>query len=128
MAVGNKIQTEAGKEKGVEMIRVYLSGKITGLEKEVYTKTFARAEQHYLSAGYEVINPVKIGEALLSLNPKAKYEDFMIRDLEALSTCTHIALLEGWEDSKGAMREKKEAEKLGLEIMYLKLFDKGAKK
>ena len=126
--MGNKIQTEAGKEKGDEMISVYLSGKITGLEKEVYTKTFARAEQHYLSAGYEVINPVKIGEALLSLNPKAKYEDFMIRDLEALSTCTHIALLEGWEDSKGAMREKKEAEKLGLEIMYLKLFDKGAKK
>ena len=102
------------------MVRVYLSGKITGLEKEVYTKTFARAEQHYLSAGYEVVNPVKIGEALLSLNPKAKYEDFMIRDLEALSTCTHIALLEGWEDSKGAMREKKEAEKLGLEIMQYK--------
>lgn len=127
MAVGNKIQTEAGKEKGVEMIRVYLSGKITGLEKEVYTKTFARAEQHYLSAGYEVINPVKIGEALLSLNPKAKYEDFMIRDLEALSTCTHIAMLEGWEESNGAKREKAEAEKLGLEIMYLKLFDKGKK-
>ena len=121
MAVGNKIQTEAGKEKGFEMsIRVYLSGKITGLEKEVYTKTFARAEQHYLSAGYEVVNPVKIGETLLSLNPKAKYEDFMIRDLEALSTCTHIALLEGWEDSKGALREKKEAEKLGLEIMQYK--------
>lgn len=121
MALGNKIQTEAGKEKGIEMsIRVYLSGKITGLEKEVYTKTFARAEQHYLSAGYEVVNPVKIGEALLSLNPKAKYEDFMIRDLEALSTCTHIALLEGWEDSKGALREKKEAEKLGLEIMQHK--------
>lgn len=120
MAVGNKIQTKAGSKEEIQMVRVYLSGKITGLEKEVYTKTFARAEQHYLSAGYEVVNPVKIGEALLSLNPKAKYEDFMIRDLEALSTCTHIALLEGWEDSKGAMREKKEAEKLGLEIMQYK--------
>ena len=120
MAVGNKIQTKAGSKEEIQMVRVYLSGKITGLEKEVYTKTFARAEQHYLSAGYEVVNPVKIGEALLSLNPKAKYEDFMIRDLEALSTCTHIALLEGWEDSKGALREKKEAEKLGLEIMQYK--------
>ena len=76
------------------------------------------------------IKKIKIilkGEALLSLNPKAKYEDFMVRDLEALSTCTHIAMLEGWEDSKGAMREKKEAEKMGLEIMYLKLYDKGKK-
>ena len=109
------------------MTRVYLSGKITGLEKEVYTRNFLRAELFYKGCGFEVVNPVKIGEALLSLNPKAKYEDFMIRDLEALSTCTHIALLEGWEDSKGAMREKREAEKLGLEIMYLKLFDKGKK-
>ena len=109
------------------MIRIYLSGAITGREKADYTMQFSRAEQFYKTSGFEVVNPVKIGEALLSLNPKAKYEDFMIRDLEALSTCTHIAMLEGWEDSKGAMREKKEAEKLGLEIMYLKLFDKGKK-
>ena len=108
-------------------IRIYLSGKITGREKADYTMQFARAEQFYKTSGFEVINPVKIGEALLSLNPKAEYEDFMIRDLEALSTCTHIAMLEGWEDSKGARREKAEAEKLGLEIMYLKLFDKGKK-
>lgn len=110
-----------------KMIRVYLSGKITGREKADYTMQFAKAEQFYKAGGFEVVNPVKIGEALLDLNPKAKYEDFMIRDLEALSTCTHIALLEGWQESKGAMREKKEAERLGLEVMYLKLFGKGKK-
>ena len=109
------------------MTRIYLSGKITGREKADYTTQFLRAEQFYKGCGFEVVNPVKIGEVLLSIKPKAEYEDFMIRDLEALSTCTHIAMLEGWEDSKGAMREKKEAEKLGLEIMYLKLFDKGKK-
>lgn len=127
MAVGNKIQTKTGSKEEIQMIRIYLSGKITGREKADYTMQFSRAEQFYKTSGFEVVNPVKIGEALLSINPKAKYEDFMIRDLEALSTCTHIAMLEGWEDSKGAMREKKEAEKLGLEIMYLKLFDKGKK-
>ena len=41
----------------------------------------------------------------------------MIRDLEALQSCTHIALIAGWEDSPGAQREKLEAERLGLEIM-----------
>ena len=107
-------------------MRIYLSGKITGREKEDYTRQFARAESFYKTSGFDVVNPVKIGEEVLKINPKAEWQDFMIRDLEALRTCTHIALLEGWEESKGAKMEKAEAEKLGLEIMYLKFF--GGKK
>ena len=38
------------------MTRVYLSGKITGLTKEEYTRNFAVAEQHYLTAGFVLIN------------------------------------------------------------------------
>lgn len=107
-------------------MRIYLSGKITGLEKEVYTRQFERAENFYKTSGFDVVNPVKIGEEVLKINPKAEWQDFMIRDLEALRTCTHIALLEGWEESKGAKMEKAEAEKMGLEIMYLKFY--GGKK
>ena len=107
-------------------MRIYLSGKITGREKEDYTRQFARAESFYKTGGFDVVNPVKIGEEVLKINPKAEWQDFMIRDLEALRTCTHIALLEGWEESKGAKMEKAEAEKLGLEIMHLKIF--GGKK
>ena len=102
------------------MTRVYLSGQITGLPKEVYTRNFQRAEQHYATAGYEVVNPVKLGEALLQLHTEASYEDFMLRDLEALQSCTHLALIAGWEQSPGAQREKLEAERLGLEIMQYK--------
>ena len=101
------------------MTRVYLSGKITGLSREEYTRNFQKAEQLYKSAGFEVVNPVKIGEALLQLHPEATYEDFMLRDLEALQSCTHIALIAGWESSPGAQREKAEAERLGLEVMRL---------
>lgn len=101
-------------------MRIYLSGKITGREKEDYTRQFARAESFYKAGGFDVVNPVTIGEVILKNNPKAKWEDFMQKDLEALKTCTHIALLEGWEESKGAKMEKAEAEKMGLEIMYLR--------
>lgn len=107
-------------------MRIYLSGKITGREKEDYTRQFERAESFYKTGGFDVVNPVKIGEEVLKINPKAEWQDFMIRDLEALRTCTHIALLEGWEESKGAKMEKAEAEKLGLEIMYLRFI--GGKK
>ena len=107
-------------------MRIYLSGKITGREKEDYTRQFARAESFYKTGGFDVVNPVAIGEEILRKNPKAEWSDFMKADLEALKTCTHIALLEGWEESEGAKTEKAEAEKMGLEIMYLKLF--GGKK
>lgn len=100
--------------------RVYLSGSITGLSEEEYTRRFARAEQHYKTAGYEVVNPVTIGQELQKTNPHPSYADYMKADLEALATCTHIALLEGWENSPGAQSEKREALKLGLEIMQYK--------
>ncbi len=104
------------------MTRIYLSGPITGLPEEVYTQAFERAEQHYKSAGFEVVNPVKIGKMLLELKEDPSWEDFIIRDLEALRNCTHIAMLEGWEQSKGAKREYEEAQKLGIEILRLKFF------
>ena len=102
------------------MIRVYLSGPITGLSEEEYTRRFARAEQHYRTAGYEVVNPVTIGQELQKTNLHPSYEDYMKADLEALATCTCIALISGWEDSPGAAREKAEAERLGLEVMQYK--------
>ena len=100
--------------------RVYLSGPITGLSEEEYTRRFARAEQHYKTAGYEVVNPVTIGQELRRGNPEVTYADYMAADLEAMRDCTHIALLEGWENSPGAQCEKREALKLGLEIMQYK--------
>ena len=107
-------------------MRIYLSGKITGLDKEVYSRQFERAETFYKTSGFDVVNPVKIGEEVLKINPKAEWQDFMQEDLKALRTCTHIVLLEGWEESKGAKMEKAEAEKMGLEIMYLRFI--GGKK
>lgn len=100
--------------------RVYLSGPITGLSEEEYTRRFATAERHYEAAGYEVVNPVTIGQELQKTIPQPTWGDYMKVDLKALRTCTHIALLEGWEQSEGAQCEKREALKLGLEIMQYK--------
>jgi hypothetical protein len=108
------------------MIIVYLSGKMTGLEESVYKEKFRNAELFYRSCGYNVINPCDLSAGVLERKPDATYEDFMAEDLKAISKCTHIAMLEGWEDSPGARREKMEAERLGLEIMFYKVI--GGKK
>ena len=108
------------------MITVYLSGKMSGLEESVYKENFRNGELFYRACGYEVVNPCNLSEIVLKRKPNANYEDFMAEDLRALRSCTHIALLEGWESSPGARREKAEAERLGLEVMYLKFI--GGKK
>lgn len=100
------------------MRTVYLSEKMTGLAESEYTEKFRKAEMFYRACGYEVINPCKLSEVVLKNKPDASYEDFMRVDLWAISGCTHIALLEGWETSTGAKRERAEAERLGLEVMY----------
>jgi hypothetical protein len=63
---------------------------------------------------------------VLKRKPNASYEDFMREDFKAIGGCTHIALLEDWESSPGARRERAEAERLGLEIMFYKVI--GGKK
>ena len=108
------------------MITVYLSGKMTGLEESVYKENFRNGELFYRACGYEVVNPCNLTDIVLKRKPNASYEDFMAEDLRALRGCTRIAMLEGWESSPGARREKAEAERLGLEVMYLKFI--GGKK
>ena len=103
------------------MIIVYLSGKMTGLEESVYTEKFRNAELFYRACGYEVVNPCNLSEIVLKRKPNATYEDFMAEDLRALRSCTHIAMLEGWESSAGAKREKAEAERNGLAIMFYRM-------
>ena len=102
------------------MITVYLSGKMTGLAESEYKENFRNAEMFYRACGYEVVNPCNISEIVLQRKPDASYEDFMREDFKAISGCTHIALLEGWESSPGAKRERAEAERNGLEIMFYK--------
>ena len=103
------------------MITVYLSGKMTGLAESEYKENFRKAEMFYRACGYEVINPCNLSDIVLKRKPDATYEDFMAEDLRALRSCTHIAVLEGWESSPGARREKSEAERLGLATMYFRI-------
>lgn len=93
-------------------MKIYISGKITGIENEA-EKLFQIAEDHCLEIGYEVVNPLKLNH-----NHDKSWEAFMREDVKALCDCDHMYLLKNWADSKGATIEKQIAEYLKIKIIY----------
>lgn len=74
-----------------------------------------------------VINPLEVDACKLGTtgpicegaqNGKHTWRCYMRYDLEQLVMCHEIVMLEGWEDSPGAMVEFKVAQMLGLETNY----------
>jgi len=94
-------------------MKIYISGKISGLEKSEYTKNFEIAAiQLYLNADYTfykgkhlpyryIINPLDL-KPFLGIKSWLCY---MITDLYHLRKCSHIAMQKNWTDSMGAVIE-----------------------
>ena len=101
------------------MRKIYISGGITGVED--YKERFAAEEKVLEVKGYEVVNPVKVGEKLIEVFEGEKnvpYCLFMRADLKALLECTHIYMLDNWYKSKGAIIEYIVAKVCGLKVVH----------
>ncbi len=95
------------------MKRVYISGPMTGLP-EFNFPAFHTAAKALRAAGIEAVNPAEI-----NAETGGKWEDYMREDIKALCDCDGIALLPGWERSRGAHLEVHIAHRLGLQIWDL---------
>lgn len=95
-------------------MRVYISGKISGLPIDEVEKKFWETESKLFSLGLTPVNPLKNG-----IVRNSSWEEHLSRDLEILKTCDAILLLPDWMDSDGAKIEKEESERLGLIQMSL---------
>ena len=89
-----------------ESMKIYISGKISGLEKEEYEMNFKLAYSKLFEFGLvdwsgDVINPLDL-KPFLGIKIWLCY---MITDLYHLRKCTHLAVQKNWIDSKGAMIE-----------------------
>jgi|GEM_PF-1418807 len=103
------------------MKRVYLSGPMSGYPDHNFP-AFNEQAAKLRAAGYEVINPA-------DLNPDTSmtWEECLRVDIRELCSCDAIALMPGWENSKGANLELHIAHRLGLEVMHLPMqFDLAA--
>ncbi len=76
------------------MSKIYISGPITGIDD------FDKAEKELNSAGFSVVNPVKV---LSQMPEDTEYEEYMA--MMMLSMCDSIYMLKGWEESTRANRE-----------------------
>jgi hypothetical protein len=92
---------------------VYISGAISGLEKEVYTERFSIMEERLVHFGWKAINPVSMD----ALSGEQDWETCMRRDICALMSCSHILPIPGWANSRGATIEVYLARDIGLKCL-----------
>ena len=94
------------------MKRIYISGKITGIEKEAFD-LFENAEKKLSTNMVEIVNPFKLrGEH------DKTWEAYMKDCIHNLVKCDEVYMLENWKDSRGAIIEHALARVLRINIEY----------
>lgn len=94
-------------------MKIYISGKITGLPREDAISRFSDAESFLQMLNFTVINPINNG-----LNGAESWLKHMVRDIELLEQCDAIFMLSNWQESRGAKIEYDLAVGAGLPIMF----------
>lgn len=92
-------------------MRLYLSGPMTGYPDNNFP-AFHRWAKELRANGFDVVSPAEIQEA-------GSWELCLRADLRELTTCDGIALMPGWEASKGAHLELHVAHRLGMSVVHL---------
>lgn len=95
-------------------MKVYISGKITGLPIDEAKYKFAKAEESVREFGGIPINPME----KVPYNEDWTWKDYMIADINLLMCCDAIYMLNNWQDSKGAKLEFIIATELGLNVYF----------
>ena len=93
---------------------VYVAGPMSGLP-DSNLPAFAAATEQLTEAGYVARNPGRRGAD----HPEWAWADYIRRALPDLCHCDAVALLPGWEASRGALLEVHVATALGMPVAPL---------
>ena len=97
--------------------RLYISGMMTGLERERYMEIFAATAEAF-SEDYDVVNPAGFLYSRWSwLGKLLGYNAMLCIDLWVLMRCDALYSIPNWERSVGARIERAVAEIKGLKVM-----------
>ena len=98
--------------------KVYISGKISGLDFDEACRRFGEAEKHLQKLGYRTSNPTKM-TLCVWLAQHGHYRLCLILQLALLCiSCQCIYLLDGWHTSDGARAERAVARVMGITALY----------
>jgi hypothetical protein len=102
------------------MKRIYISGPISGIDRDVYLSSFAEAERQLRAKGYDTLNPTRLPPSRwLWIYKVLGYRLTILYDLWHLMRCDGITMLSGWEQSNGARLEKATADIFRIETITL---------
>lgn len=97
---------------------LYVAGPMTGYPEFNYP-AFLDAERQLREAGYGTLNPVDSEEFNPTPGQPQAWNWYMRHALRMVLDADGIALLPGWERSRGATLEKHVAEKLAMPVQTL---------
>jgi len=95
-------------------MKVYISGKITGLDISDAENKFIESADFLEKQGHEPINPFLLSE----YHPDKTWKDYMLDDIKGLFDCDAIFMQKDWGQSKGARVEYAIARELGLQVLH----------
>lgn len=94
-------------------MKIYISGKISGLPFSEVEKTFKNTEARLKKLGFEVVNPIK-----KNISTNASWTEHMRMDIKLLMDCDTIYMQRNYKHSKGAMIEYSLAKRLGYTVIH----------
>jgi hypothetical protein len=95
-------------------MKIYISGKITGLPIGIAKMMFSDAEKKIRQLGHIPINPM----TWIPYDENKKWSDYMIEDIKLLFNAEGIYMISNWKDSKGARIEHNIAIETNKIIIY----------
>lgn len=93
-------------------MKIYISGKISGLDPEEAKYNFNAAKDRLVQMGYKPVSPYGKGSY------RWTWEENMRVALKSLLECDGIYMLDNWRHSRGAIIELDLAIALDMEIIY----------
>lgn len=100
-------------------MRVYISGPMTGYPN-LNREAFEAAHEHLTTLGHEPIDPGQ-GE-----KPNQTWTDYLRDDLQMLLTADAVAVLPGWQASRGAALEVHVAHQPGMVVRPIETWQEAA--
>ncbi len=95
-------------------MKIYIAGKITGLDTEEAARRFKASAHRVRAAGHEPVNPME----KVSEQEGKTWAEYMAEDFIIAHECDAIYMLSNWRDSTGARIEHAIAEIMGKPIFY----------